>query len=151
MLGGLRGGATPVVLDLPRVAAARDGRLLGLCDVVVLLVPCDVPGVAGAYAILGGPLLAAAVVWLVAAASTGRLAPVEVADALDRPLSAVLRADRTAADAVERGLGPLAVRRQRLRRVAAELWRGVEALAGEALEPISITSVPRAGRAEWSR
>jgi len=151
VLGGLRGDAAPVVLDLPRVAAARDVRLLGLCDVIVLLGPCDVPGVAGAHAILGGPLLEAAVVWLVAASSIGRLAPVEVADALDRPLSAVLRVDRTAADAVERGLGPLAVRRQRLRRVAAELWRGVEALAGEALEPISITSVPRAGRAEWSR
>jgi len=87
----------------------------------------------------------------VAASSIGRLAPVEVADALDRPLSAVLRVDRTAAEAVERGLGPLAVRRQRLRRVAAEIWRGVEALAGDASALTSIASVPRAGRAEWSR
>jgi secretion/DNA translocation related CpaE-like protein len=148
---GLRGGAAPVVVDLPRVAATRDGQLLDLCDVVVLLVPCDVPGVAGAHAILGGPLRDAAAAWLVAASSTGRLAPVEVADALDRPLSAVLRTDRSAADAVERGLGPLVARRQRLRRVAAELWRGVEELAGGGSGLASIASVPQPGSAGWSR
>ena len=151
VLRGLAAGGAPVVVDLPRTAAARDGRLVGGCSVVVLLVPCDVPGVAGAHALLGGPLREAGVVWVVTVASSGRLAPVEVADALDRPLSGILRPERATAESVERGFGPLAARRRRLRRVAAELWRGIEEIGGEELEVAPTAYLPEAGSSGWSR
>lgn len=152
VLRGLGAGGANVVVDLPRAAAAREVQVLGLCTVVVLLVPCDVAGVAGAHAILGGPLREVAVVWVVAGpAASGRLAPVEVAEALDRPLSAALRADRAIGESVERGFGPLIARRQRLRKVAAELWLGVEELAPEAPGDAVVVRPTEGGLGGWRR
>lgn len=120
----LRAGES-VVLDLPRPAAWSQaaGLLAAAADVVLLVVPCTVPGVAGAVA--AGARLHAAQVrepWVVARRPVpGRVDAPALEAALGLDVVAEVRWDGRLADSVDRGEGPPVGRRSPLGRVAAEL------------------------------
>ena len=126
----LRAGES-VVLDLPRPTAwsRAAGLLAAAADVALLVVPCTVPGVAGAVATCAG--LHAAQVrepWVVARRPVpGRVDAAALEAALGLDVVAEARWDGRLADAVDRGEGPPVGRRSALGRAAAGL---VAALQG---------------------
>lgn len=122
--GLLRAGES-VVLDLPRPPAwSSAARLLAAAaDAVLLVVPCSVPGVAGAVAAVHALRDAGAPApWVVARRPVpGRVDAAALSGALGLDVVAELRRDPRLADAVERGEGPRVGRRSALGRTAGEL------------------------------
>ncbi|GAA1718352.1 hypothetical protein GCM10009809_12800 [Isoptericola hypogeus] len=120
----LRAGES-VVLDLPRPTAwSPAARLLAsAADVVLLVVPCTVPGAAGAVSTCA--LLRGAQVrepWVVARRPVpGRVDAAALEAALGLDVVAEARWDARLADAVDRGEGPPLGRRSPLGRLAAGL------------------------------
>ncbi|MFI2105169.1 septum site-determining protein Ssd [Isoptericola sp. NPDC019693] len=128
--GLLHAGET-VVLDVPRPAAwtAAVRMLVAAADVVLLVVPCTAPGVAGAMATWAELVeLGVRDPWLVARRpAPGRVDAVALGDAVGLPVATTVRADARLAAAVDRGDGPPVGRGTPLGRAVAPL---VTALAG---------------------
>lgn len=115
---------SPVAVAPPAPGVADAVRtLLAASDVALVVVPLDLPAVAGAVALL--PALARAGArdarLVVRGPAPGRLAPEEVEAAVGVPLAAVGRADARLAGAVERGEGPPAGPRTPVGRLARDL------------------------------
>ncbi len=111
------GAAHPtVVIDLgrlvPRGAGQGTGTVPGGCDVLLLVVPRDVPAVAAARVVRSDLLaLGPPVGIVVRGPAPGGLGTAEVAQAVGLPLLGALPASRSLASALDRGLGPQPGRR----------------------------------------
>lgn len=134
VLHALRAAHPWSVLDLGRVCPTGDpvlavpAEVVRICDLLLLVVPRDVPSVVAARA--GVPAvseLGPAVAALVRGPAPGGLGAAEVATAVGLPLLGALPACRSLPAAVDRGLGPLDGRRHRaaVDRVARRLGRWV--------------------------
>lgn len=96
-----------VVLDLDRGDALDGGAALRSCAVVVLVVPQDLLGVAGALAVRAALVQAVGDVRLVVRGpAPGGLSVADVAQVLELPVVARVRAQRGLARSMERGGGP---------------------------------------------
>lgn len=116
-----------VVVDLGRVAVRGREALLGRCDSLLLVVPRDLPAVAGALVLreqLSG--VADDVRLVVRGPAPGGLGVAELVEVVGLPVAAVMRADRRVAGAVDRGEGPL-VRSGPLARAVRRLTTGSRA------------------------
>lgn len=121
VLRALRQGHCTVVVDLDRAAVGGGASpALEQCDRVVLLVPRDIPAVAGARALLCRLPPGARVGVVTRRPSPGGLGGPEIAAALDRSWWGELPGGRAVARAVDAGVGPVAgpALRRRLRRLA---------------------------------
>jgi hypothetical protein len=132
VLHALRAAHPWTVLDLGRLAPARDpvvdvpAEVVGSSDLLVLVVPRDVPAVLAAGSArpalraLGPPLAL-----LLRGPAPGGLGTAQAAAAVDLPLLGTLPASRTVAARIDRGYGPGGDRRLRsaAERVAARLRR----------------------------
>lgn len=123
-----RGGT--VVVDLPAtVGADLASALVDTCAAeLVLLAAQDVLGVAG---VLAATARLAVPAQLVLRRRRSHVAPIEVAHVGDLPLLGLVPTDRRIADAVDRGLGPVAGRR--LRRAVARVSRRLAPIGGLAV------------------
>lgn len=125
VLAALRRGHHSVVVDLDRVALARDGTTPASehCDRIVLVVPRDMPAVAGARHLLPHLPGWARTGLVTRRPSPGGLGGPEIAAALGLPWWGELPGGRTLARSVDAGVGPVAGRRTAaaLRRLAREL------------------------------
>lgn len=112
-----------VVLDLDRVGVLERGPGPAACRTVLVVVPRDLRGVAGALALRTAVLgLVPDVRLVVRGPAPGGLGVLELAHVVDLPVAASMAADRRLAAALERGGGPSA-RRGPLARAAASLAR----------------------------
>lgn len=114
-----------VVIDLDRTAvlAGRATAALDACDRVVLVVPRDIPAVAGAYMIRARLPVDMRLGLVTRAPAPGGLGGAQIATALDMPWWADLPAGREVARSVDAGLGPIPGRRiaRRLRDLLRDL------------------------------
>jgi secretion/DNA translocation related CpaE-like protein len=132
VLHALRAAHAWTVVDLGRLGSARDpvldvpAEVVPICDLLLLVVPRDVPSVVAARTgraalrSLGPPVVA-----VVRGPAPGGLGVGEVATAVGLPLLGALPTCRSIAAAVDRGLGPLDGRRHRaaVERMARRLGR----------------------------
>jgi len=118
-----RRGNTPVVADLPRWPSAGADVVVAACDALVLVVRCEVRGVAAATAALGrvgGQCDDMRVVLRTDARS--RLDPRGVMTALGQPIAHTVRTEPRLAAAADQGELHRALKRSRLGEAAARLW-----------------------------
>lgn len=121
VLGVLAQVCGAIVLDLDRAAVLGGRAPTGLCDLMVLVTPRDVVGLAGAVALrdaLGPAALRAGLA--VRGPAPGRLGVGELADAVGLPVLCRSPRDRAAAGLAERGEVP---RRGPAARAAAHVVR----------------------------
>jgi secretion/DNA translocation related CpaE-like protein len=124
---GRRGGFTTVV-DLPRQPGAAADRVLEQADLVVLVAPADVRGGSAAERVCGRlRQFGARAGVVVRGPSPGGLGAAELADVLQLPLLARMRADPSLPLDLEFGLGLATDRRRPLARAAREVLRSLRA------------------------
>lgn len=124
VLGALASHVDHVVLDLDRADVTERSGVLALCGLVLVVVPRDLRGVAGALALRPALVEAVEDVRLVVRGpAPGGLSALELAHVVDLPLGASMAADRAVAAACERGGGPAGpgLRRGPLLRAVARL------------------------------
>ncbi|MDM8085604.1 pilus assembly protein FlpE [Cellulomonas cellasea] len=112
-----------LVLDLDRADVLARGPALSACGTVLVVVPRDLRGVAGALSLRPALLGAVPDVRLVVRGpAPGGLGTLELAHVVDLPIAASLAPDRRLPEALERGGGP-APRRGPLARAVTALIR----------------------------
>lgn len=107
VLGALASRHRDVVLDLDRADVLARADVVGACTTVLVVVPLDLRGVAGALALRPDLVGVVPDVRLVVRGpAPGGLSPLELAHVVDLPVVASMAADRRVAAAGERGGGP---------------------------------------------
>lgn len=125
VLRALRRGYRTVVIDLDRTAvlAGHAAAALDACDRVVIVVPRDIPAVAGAHMIRARLPVDLRLGLVTRGPAPGGLGGAEIATVLDLPWWADLPAGREVARTVDAGLGPIPGRRiaRRLRNLLRDM------------------------------
>ncbi|HSV37177.1 MAG TPA: septum site-determining protein Ssd [Nocardioidaceae bacterium] len=116
-----RRGHDLVVADLPRVASAAAAEVLARCDAVILVAGCSVPGAAAALRLLATFAPLSGSVHLVGRETGGAVSSAALAEALGLELIGVLDQQKSLAEHLDLGLGPLHARRGAVAQAALEV------------------------------
>lgn len=100
-----------VAVDVPRVLDAAGVEIVGRSVLTVVLVPEEIVAVAAARHVLARLRRCAPSVGLISVGRRSGIGPVAVAEALDMPVLARIRPDRSLPGAIDRGHGPGGSRR----------------------------------------
>lgn len=137
VLAGLAEQAA-LVLDLPRATPSSDAAV-GLCAALLVLVPRDLTGVAGAQRVCA-QLAHPRTSLVVRGPAPGSVDPDRIGTVLGMPVIARMRPERALSTALERGVGPAG---RRIERCADRTLARLAAQASTSAEPSRRTGWPR--------